>query len=122
MIGDCLDYMEWKTGTRLTGMGSAIQSFVTKLGSALSTSFIILMYIIIDLDVNSINASVTANPTAMSDSIRSGMFSVVSLIPAISLLICIIPMFFYNLTGEFKEKMETELAEQRAAKGITIQD
>lgn len=122
MIGDCLDYMEWKTGTRLTGMGSAIQSFVTKLGSALSTSFIILMYIIIDLDVNSINAAVTANPTAMSDSIRSGMFSVVSLIPAISLLICIIPMFFYNLTGEFKEKMETELAEQRAAKGITIQD
>lgn len=122
MIGDCLDYMEWKTGTRLTGMGSAIQSFVTKLGNALSTSFIILMYIIVDLDVNSINASVTANPTAMSETVRNGMFSVVSLIPAISLLVCIIPMFFYNLTGEFRERMEKELAQQRAEKGIVIED
>ena len=122
MIGDCLDYMEWKTGTRLTGMGSAIQSFVTKLGAALSTSFIILMYIIVDLDVGSINASVTANPLMMSHGVRSGIFSVVSLIPAISLLVCTIPMFFYNLTGDFREKMETELAAQREKKGITITD
>lgn len=121
MIGDCLDYMEWKTGTRLTGMGSAIQSFVTKLGAALSTSFIILMYIIVDLDVGSINASVTANPLLMSHGVRSGIFSVVSLIPAISLLVCTIPMFFYNLTGDFREKMETELAAQREKKALPLQ-
>lgn len=121
MIGDCLDYMEWKTGRRLTGMGSAIQSFVTKFGNALSTSFIILMYIIVDLDVSSINANITANPLDMSDSVRTGMFSIVSLIPAISLLVCIIPMFFYNLTGEYKEKMEKELAQQRSERGITVE-
>ena len=103
-------------------MGSAIQSFVTKLGAALSTSFIILMYIIVDLDVGSINASVTANPQLMSHGVRNGIFSVVSLIPAISLLVCTIPMFFYNLTGDFREKMETELAAQREKKGITITD
>lgn len=120
MIGDCLDYMEWKTGRRLTGMGSAISSFVTKFSNALSTSFIILMYIIVDLDVASISAKVTANPLEMSESIRAGMFSIVSLIPAISLLICIIPMFFYKLTGEYKENMERELAEQRKARGIKI--
>ena len=120
MIGDCLDYMEWKTGRRLTGMGSAIQSFVTKFGNALSTSFIILMYIIVDLDVASFSAKVTANPLDMSASVRTGMFSVVSLIPAISLLVCIIPMFFYNLTGDFKEKVERELAQQRKEKGITV--
>lgn len=120
MIGDCLDYMEWKTGRRLTGMGSAIQSFVTKFGNAISTSFIILMYIIVDLDVASINASVTANPLEMSTTIRSGMFSIVSLIPAASLLVCIIPMFFYKLSGAYKDKMERELAEQREARGITV--
>ena len=102
-------------------MGSAIQSFVTKLGAARSTSFIILMYIIVDLDVGSINASVTANPLLMSHGVRNGIFSVVSLIPAISLLVCTIPMF-YNLTGDFREKMETELAAQREKKGITITD
>lgn len=121
MIGDCLDYMEWKTGRRLTGMGSAIQSFVTKFGNALSTSFIILMYIIVDLDVSSFSAKVTANPLEMSNTVRTGMFSVVSIIPAISLLVCIIPMLFYNLTGEYKERMERELAEQRKAKGISVE-
>ena len=121
MIGDCLDYMEWKTGVRLTGMGSAIQSFVTKFGNAISTSFIILMYIIVDLDVASFSAKVTANPLDMSESVRNGMFSVVSLIPAISLLVCIIPMFFYKLTGEYRDRIERELAQQRKEKGISVE-
>ena len=120
MIGDCLDYMEWKTGRRLTGMGSAVSSFVNKFGNAISTSFIILMYIIVDFDISAINSNVTANPLEMAHSVRQGMFSIVSLIPAISLLVCIIPMFFYNLTGDFKDKIESELAQQREAKGITI--
>lgn len=121
MVGDCLDYMEWKTGKRLTGMGSAIQSFVTKLGNAISTSFIVLMYIIVNLDVASINANVTANPLEMSNTIRTGMFSLVSIIPGISLLICILPIFFYDLVGEKKKKITKELEEQRKAKGIVIE-
>ena len=121
MTADCLDYMEWKTGVRLTGLGSAIQSFVTKFGNAIATSAIIVMYMVVKLDVASISASVTANPLEQTHLVRTGMFSIVSLIPAISLAICIIPMLFYNLTGETKDKMETELAQQRAEKGITIE-
>lgn len=121
MVGDCLDYMELKTGVRLTGMGSAIQSFVTKFGNAIATSAIILMYIIVDLDVSTISAKVTANPLEMDASVRTGIFSVISLIPAISLLLCIIPMFFYKINGEYREQMEKELAEQRAARGIEIE-
>ncbi len=120
MIGDCLDYMEWKTGTRLTGMGSAIQSFVNKFGNALSTSFIILMYIIVDLDVSLFSANETVNPLRMSETVRTGMFSVVSLIPAISLIACTLPLFFYKLTGDYKDKMEKELAQQREERGIKI--
>lgn len=121
MVGDCLDYMEWKTGKRLTGMGSAIQSFVTKLGNAISTSFIVLMYIIVNLDVASINANVTANPLEMSETIRTGMFSLVSIIPGISLLICIVPIFFYDLVGDKKKKITKELEAQRKEKGIVIE-
>ncbi len=121
MTGDCLDYMEWKTGVRLTGLGSAIQSFVTKFGNAIATSAIIVMYMVVKLDVASISAKVTANPLDQTPLVRNGMFSIISLIPAISLAVCIIPMLFYNLTGETKEKMEKELAEQRAAKGIEIE-
>ncbi|MDE6506105.1 MAG: MFS transporter [Eubacterium sp.] len=121
MVGDCLDYMEWKTGKRLTGMGSAIQSFVTKLGNAISPSFIVLMYIIVNLDVASINANVTANPLEMSETIRTGMFSLVSIIPGISLLICIVPIFFYDLVGDKKKKITKELEAQRKEKGIVIE-
>ena len=121
MIGDSLDYMEWKTGVRLTGMGSAIQSFVAKFGNAVATSFIVLMYIIVNLDVASINAEITANPLEMSQSVRTGMFSLVSIIPGLSLLVCVIPLLFYNITGKKKEQITAELEEQRKAKGIVIE-
>lgn len=121
MIGDCLDYMEWKTGARLTGLGSAIQSFVTKLGNAVSTSFIIVMYMIVNLDVASISAKVTANPLEMDAGVRTGMFSLISIIPAVSLLLCTVPLFFYDLVGEKKEKITRELAEQRKARGVVIE-
>lgn len=122
MVGDCLDYMELETGVRLTGMGSAIQSFVVKFSNAIATSAIILMYIIVGLDVSSINASVTANPLEMSETVRQGMFSIISIIPAISLLICIIPMFFYKINGEYRDNMEKELAKRRAEQGISIEE
>ena len=121
MVGDCLDYMEWKSGKRPTGMGSSVQSFVAKFGNAISTSFIVLMYIIVNLDVASINASVTANPLEMSETIRSGMFSLVSLIPGISLLISTIPVFFYDLVGDKKKQITKELEEQRKERGIVVQ-
>lgn len=120
MLGDCLDFMEWKTGTRLTGLGSAIQSFVVKLGSALSTCCIIVMYMLVNLNVADISAKVTANPLEMSETVRTGMFSLVSIIPAVSLLLCIIPMLFYDLVGEKKERITRELAEKRADRGIVI--
>ena len=67
-------------------------------------------------------ASVTVNPLEMSHTVRQGMFSIISIIPAISLLLCIIPMFFYKLTGKYKEEMEVELAQMRKEKGIVIDE
>ena len=104
----------------IIGMGSAVQSFVNKLGNALSTSFIIVMYMIVNLNVADISANVTANPLAMSATVRSGMFSLISIIPAVSLLLCTIPLFFYDLVGEKKARVTRELAEQRKEKGVVI--
>lgn len=120
MVCDCLDYMELKTGVRLTGMGSAIQSFVNKFGNAIATSAIILMYIVAKLDVASISSKVTVNPLLIDPSVRQGIFSIISLIPAISLIACIIPLFFYHITGDRKKKMEEDLAKQRESLGIEI--
>ena len=117
MIGDTVDYMEWKTGVRLAGTGQAIQSFVTSFSNALATGFIVVMYMIVNLDVASINANVTANPLEMTHAVRQGMFSLISIVPAISLLLCTVPMFFYNLVGEKKARITRELEERRKAAG-----
>lgn len=122
MVGDCLDYMEWSTGRRETGLGSACQSFVAKLGNAMATSFIVLMYIIVKLDLNTIGVSYTPNPLEMAANVRSGIFMIVSLIPAISLLLCTIPMFFYDLTEKKKEKITQELQKRREEQGMVISE
>lgn len=122
MVGDCLDYMEWSTGRRETGLGSACQSFVAKLGSAVATSFIVLMYMIVKLDLNTIGVSYTPNPLEMAANVRGGIFMIVSLIPAISLLLCTIPMFFYDLTGKKKEKITQELQKRREEQGMVISE
>jgi len=120
MTCDTLDYMEWKTGFRPNGLGQATQTFVNKLGNALATSAVILVYIVLKLDVNNLVASNASAVGAlnMPTNIRSGFFSMISLVPAVSLLLCVIPMFFYDLNGEKKDRVTRELAERRAAIGV----
>ena len=121
LIGDSLDYMELKTGRRETGLGSACQSFVNKLGNAFATSSIVLMYIIVNLDVSRIGTQYTVDPATLDVSIRSGMFLIVSLIPAVSMVICMIPMFFYKLVGKERDRVTEQLRQRREEMGIVFE-
>lgn len=124
MICDCLDYIEWKTGLRDTGLGSSCQAFVNQVGNAFATVMIIGMYILIDLDVATLNSkaeSIIDAAMNLGTSQQFGMFALVTIVPGASLLLCAIPLFFYDLTGKKKEKIFTELAEQRKEKGIVAE-
>ena len=121
MIGDCLDYMELKTGFRDNGLGSACQGFVNKLGNALATSGIVLMYMFIGLEPDKmLSSTAVMAATDFAANQRFAMFSLVSIVPGVSLLLCAIPMFFYKISGKEKERILAELAEKRKAEGITI--
>lgn len=123
MIGDALDYMEWKTGRRETALGSSTQSFINKLGNALATCFIVVAYLIFSIDPASIVASAgTINPLDMPKNVRFGMFTLVSLLPGVSMLLCTIPVFFYDLVGKKKNKVLIELATQREERGMVINE
>ena len=126
MVCDCLDFMEWKTGFRNTGLGSACQSFVNKIGNAFATVMIIVMYIIVHIDVAQLNVgsgeAVAQAINSMSSTQNFAMFSLVTIVPGISLLLCAIPLFFYDLTGEKKNKVFSELAELRKQRGINIEE
>lgn len=123
MICDSLDYMELTTGHRENGLGSACQGFVNKMGNAFATCGIILMYMAIDMDPSQMLSS-EAIKSALDIAVnqRFAMFSLVSLVPGISMLLCSIPMFFYNLSGETKEKILKDLKAKREAEGFVINE
>ena len=109
MISDTIDYMEWKTNNRLDGIASSCQTFINKLGNAFATSFIVLMYTLIKLNpVEYVEGAV-----AITSSIQINMFSLVTIFPAVGLLLSIIPIFFYDLVGDKKDRVTAELNARR---------
>lgn len=126
MVCDCLDFLEWKTGFRNTGLGSACQSFVNKIGNAFATVMIIVMYLVVNIDVSSLNVGsgqqVVDAINSLSSTQNFAMFCLVTIVPGVSLLLCAIPLFFYDLTGEKKNKIFSELAVLRKERGIEIAD
>ncbi|MBQ9227899.1 MAG: MFS transporter [Eubacterium sp.] len=121
MIYDCLDYMELKTGHRDNALGSACQGLINKFGSAFSTCGIIVMYMFIGFKPEEMLSNEAIRPaTELARTQNFAMFSLVSLVPGISMLLCSIPMFFYKLSGENKKKVQEELAAKREAEGFTV--
>ena len=116
MIGDCLDYLELETGFRDNGLGSACQGFVNKLGNALATSGIILMYMFIDLDPSMmLSSEAVVAATELTRTQNFAMFSLVSIVPGVSMLLCSVPMFFYKISGKEKQRIVDALAAKREA-------
>jgi len=126
MVFDCIDYMEWKTGHRDNALGSACQSFVNKLGNAFATVMIIAMYLIVNIDPKNLNAADPSAALSIANSMTAGqnfgMYALVSIVPGVSLLLCAIPLFFYDIVGDKKKKITEELALMRIERGIEISD
>lgn len=122
MICDCLDYLELTTGFRDNGLGSACQGFINKLGNALATCGIIIMYMAIGLEPSSmLSSDAIVAATDLTRGQNFAMFSLVSIIPGISMLLCSIPMFFYKISGKEKERIVRELEEKRKAE-VTVNE
>ncbi len=121
MIYDCLDYMELKTGFRDNALGAACQGFINKLGSAVSTCGIVVMYMLIGFKPEEmLSETVSIAATELARSQNFAMFSLVSIVPGLSLLLCAIPMFFYEISGKKKKDMQEALAAKREAEGFTV--
>ncbi len=111
MIYDCLDYIELKTGYRDNGLGAACQGFINKIGNAFATTGIIIMYMVIGLEPQQmLSSDVIKAATDLAPSQNFAMFSLVSIIPGVSMLLCAIPMFFYELDNKKKKEIQEELA------------
>ena len=115
MIYDCLDFMELNTGHRDNALGAACQGFINKLGSALSTCGIVVMYIATGFDpAEMLSSTAIKAATELTRSQNFAMFSLVSIVPGLSLLLCSLPMFFYTISGERKKEIQRALEQKRA--------
>ncbi len=123
MIGDCLDFMELKTGFRDNALGAACQGFINKVGNAFATSGIVVMYMVIGLDpAQMLSSTSVVSALDMPPEMRFAMFSLVSIVPGISMLLCSIPMFFYKIAGKEKKDMIAQLQAKREAEGFVVQE
>ncbi len=109
MEAETVDYIEWKTGTRVEGIMLSIMSFTGKIENTFSSS--------IGLAVLGITGYVqhTEGSLAQNTETNRALFLLTTLVPALGYLLMLIPMHFYNITGEGHRRMMKDIMERRNA-------
>lgn len=90
MIADAVDYSENKTGIRNEGMAFSSLTFVSKLMVALATALSAIFILILNYDP----------ATTASKTVLDGYFISLTIVPAVSCLLSLIPIFFYKLSDK----------------------
>lgn len=112
MIGDTVDYMEWKTGQRNEGVSFSVLTFVGKLTGSISTSVATALLPIIGLSYVDMGGGVrTAVKGDNTDVLIWAMFT---LVPSILGILSAIPYIWYDLTGDKLNEIRSDMAEHRA--------
>ena len=112
MEAETVDYVEWKTGKRVEGTMLSIMSFTGKLEGTLS-SFICLQV----LSRTGYVEHTTDVSTIQNHSTLLGLFLMTTVFPIIGYVLMLIPMHFYNITGDSHRKMIKDIMARRSAAG-----
>lgn len=110
MIADCIDEIEWKTGKRVDALCYSGVSLFARLAAALTDSFGVLL-----IGWIGYQASTDANIAyaAQSDTTLNGFLMIYTIIPAVFVVLQMVPILFYDLVGTKKQKVTRELVERR---------
>lgn len=104
VVGECVDYFEWKKGVRMEGMAASMSTFLAKVGSAIALGVIPLLLLLVDYQADQ----------EQTEAAKKGIFMLITLIPAGSMLLSTIPMFFYDFVGKKREDALLELEKTRS--------
>ena len=105
LVGDSLEYGDWKLGRRQEGVAASMLSFGVKIATALCGSVGILLLDAVGYVPNAVQTA----------AVKQGINAVVNLLPFVLGLISLIPMFFYKLTPNKVEEIRTDLENGRHA-------
>lgn len=112
MTADCVDYYEYETGKRMEGAAYSILTLTIKVCLALGTA---LGLVFIQVSGYSDTVTQIANGTATGFDLgtKDLVFFAYTVVPGILALLSIIPIFKYDVVGEKKAKIASELAARR---------
>lgn len=116
MIGDTVDYLEWKTGERAEGICFAMQTLINKIGMALGAFIGVFSY-----SWAGINPT-AANGVYITASGQNTLWNLLILSGAISMTLTIIPMLFYKITEKKQREMIADIEQRKLAAGETLSD
>ena len=108
MIGDTVDYMEWKTGERNEGVSFSVLTFVGKLTGSVSTSIGAAILPVIGLSFKTVAGS-AETITVKGENTDLYIWALFTLIPHILGLVSLIPYIWYDLTGKKLENIRNDL-------------
>ncbi len=104
MTAEIFDYQQWKTGVRLEG-------FITQFGAMITT--VAGMFTNLILPYFYEHYGLKDDYTVLYDaSVRTPIFNILIITTIISCVICVVPMFFYNLKEKDHKKIIEELKER----------
>ena len=114
MIADSVDYLEWKTGKRAEGLCFSFQTFMTKLAAGLAAGVTSIVLVVVKFQKPLELPGGDILPIVQDGTVLTGLFALISLVPAIACLVSIIPILFYDFVGEKQQKILAELRDNRA--------
>ncbi|MEG2413923.1 MAG: MFS transporter, partial [Clostridia bacterium] len=104
MIADSIDYLEDKTGERAEGICFSMQTFISKIGMAM-TAFVTLMVLGVE--------GYSGEEIGATEGIKSGIWMMTTLLAGLSTLACCIPLFFYTFTEKKQAEAVARIAEKK---------
>ena len=113
MIGETVDYMEWKTGIRNEGMAFSVLTFVGKLTGSLSK--VLATLIVPFVGLKGVGEELVLSPNTTVNT-RFWLWALITVIPSVLGLLALIPYKLYDLEGEKLERIQKENRERNELK------
>ena len=116
MTADCVDYYEYETGKRMEGAAYSILTLTIKVCLALGTA-LGLVFVQVSGYSDAVSEITAGTLSGFDVHTKDVIFFAYTAVPGILALLSTIPMFKYDIVGEKKAKIASELSARRAAKG-----
>lgn len=108
MYNEAMDYCEWKNGYRTEAMASVASEIAAKISRSVSSVVTTTIKKIIGYEADAFRTG-----KEQTDKVKFFLFAMFTIIPAVTGSLGIIPMLFYDLDNEKKERMYAELIARR---------